>query len=180
VSIRLQGPRVTLRAFREGEFDVLWAEESRDRGPHESPWPEEAREVLRTRCEGSGQWQGGSSLLLAVEADNRLVGDVNVRTSREVFPPGVFELGIGLFSSGRDRGYGTEVLQVLSSYLFDDELAARVQLGTDVANAPMRRAAEKAGFRFEGVMRGYWAMPDEPVKDFALYGRTRADHEGRE
>jgi RimJ/RimL family protein N-acetyltransferase len=179
VSIRLQGPRVTLRAFREGEFEVLWTEESRDRGPHETPWPQEAREFLRTRCEASGQWRERSSLLLAVEAEERLIGDVQARTSTEVFPPGVFELGIALFPSGRDQGYGTEVVDLLSRYLFDDEHAARVQLGTDVENAAMCRVAEKAGFMFEGVMRGYWAMPDEPVKDFALYARTRADHEER-
>ena len=40
----------------------------------------------------------------------------------------------------------------------------------------MRRAAEKAGFAFEGVMRGFWNVPDATTRDYALYARTRADH----
>jgi hypothetical protein len=26
-------------------------------------------------------------------------------------------------------------------------------------------------------MRGFWAVPDAPARDYALYARTRADHE---
>ena len=43
----------------------------------------------------------------------------------------------------------------------------------------MRRAAEKAGFRLEGIMRGFWLVDGQPARDYALYARTRADHEGR-
>lgn len=178
MTVRLQGGSVTLRAFHEGEFEVLWREESRDRGPHEEPWPAEARDFLQARLEASGEWRNGTSLLLAVEADGSLVGDVQARRSDEVFPPGLFELGIGLFAGARGKGYGTDVLRVLARYLFDEEQAGRVQLGTDAGNAAMCRAAEKAGFTREGVMRGYWpAKGDTPSRDFALYGVTRADHE---
>jgi aminoglycoside 6'-N-acetyltransferase len=179
VSVRLTGPRVTLRPFRDGEFDALWAETSRDRGPHETPWPEHARDYLRSRIAASGEWHDRSSLVLAVEAEGRLIGDVQARTSAEVFPPGLFEIGIELFAASRGAGYGTEVLQTVARYLFDEERARRVQLGTAVGNAPMRRAAEKAGFAFEGVMRGFWPGPDDTSLDYALYGRTRADHEAR-
>jgi len=177
MTIRLHGGRVTLRAFHEGEFEVVWGEESRDRGPHEEPWPQEAKDFLRARTEVSGEWRKRTSLLLAVEADGRLVGDVQARRSHEVFPPGLYELGIGLFADARGKGYGVEALQVLTRYLFDEEQAGRVQMGTDLDNVAMRRAAEKAGFTCEGVMRGYWpATGETPSRDFALYGITRADH----
>ena len=42
----------------------------------------------------------------------------------------------------------------------------------------MRRAAEKAGFAFEGVMRGFWRQ-DDGIEDYAMYGRTLADHRGQ-
>jgi RimJ/RimL family protein N-acetyltransferase len=42
----------------------------------------------------------------------------------------------------------------------------------------MRRAAEKAGFSIEGIMRGFWQVADGPARDYVLYGRTRADHDG--
>jgi RimJ/RimL family protein N-acetyltransferase len=55
----------------------------------------------------------------------------------------------------------------------------RVQLSTDVGNPAMRRAAEKAGFTFEGVLRGFWRQ-DDGMHDYAMYGRALADHrEGR-
>ena len=58
-----------------------------------------------------------------------------------------------------------------------DQNANRVQLSTDVTNAAMRGAAERAGFRFEGVMRSYISPGEgEPAHDYALYGRTREDH----
>ena len=41
----------------------------------------------------------------------------------------------------------------------------------------MRRAAEKAGFALEGMMRGFWHVPEQAARDYALYARTRADHE---
>ena len=41
----------------------------------------------------------------------------------------------------------------------------------------MRRVADKAGFRFEGILRGFWKMPDGSARDYAMYARTRADHE---
>lgn len=178
MTIRLQGPRVTLRAFRVGEDDILWAHERASRAPG-GAWADEqvVRDRLRARAASSGTWTEQLSLLLAVEAHGRLIGDVQARTSHDVFPPGLYELGIDLFEVARGCGYGSETLEVLTRFLFDDEQAARVQLGTDVDNAAMRRAAEKAGFAFEGVMRGFWPVPGGDPRDYALYGRTRADHE---
>ena len=171
MSVRLSGEHVTLRPYREGEFEAVWAEMSRDRGPHEEPWPPGAQARLEERIATSGQWQARSSLVLAVEARGLLIGDVQARTSLDVFPPGLFEVGIELFADARS--------EVLTRYLFDEEQASRVQLGTDVDNAAMRRVAEKAGFTFEGVMRSFWPVAEGEPRDYALYARTRADHEGR-
>ena len=75
------------------------------------------------------------------------------------------------------KGSVTDAITALSGYLFEEKEANRVQLSTEVTNAAMRGAAERAGFRFEGVMRSYIApREDEPAHDYALYGRTRDDH----
>lgn len=179
MTVRLRGDRVTLRAFREGEFDLLWAQEKRDRGPFDAPRPDDSaeRDRLRARSASSGSWHERGSLLLAIEASERLVGDLQARRSDDLLPPGVFEVGIGLFADARGKGYGTEALRLLTGYLFDEEHANRVQLGTDVDNVAMQRVAEHAGFTREGVMRGFWPNGEGPARDFALYARTRADHE---
>ena len=181
MSVRIEGKTVRLRPFREPEAETLWDHESTDRGDFEVPWPDDevARERVLARVAASGSWRDQHVLDLAIERNGELIGDVQARRCNLTTPPGLFELGIGLFSGSRGRGYGTEAITLITRHLFDDEGAYRVQLGTDTENAAMRRAAEKAGFRLEGIMRGFWPSPDGPPRDYALYGRTRADHEGR-
>jgi len=102
---------------------------------------------------------------------------VQARRDPAYAPPGIFDLGIGLFADRRGGGAGTTAIRLLAAFLFDEEHAIRVTLSTDLDNTAMRRVAEKAGFTQEGVMRGFWAVPDAPARDYVLYARTRADHE---
>jgi RimJ/RimL family protein N-acetyltransferase len=179
MTIRLVRDGVTLRPFSPDEYDVLWAEETRDRGPFDvawSPTDERARSDVRARVQHSGTWRDRRVLDLGIEADGRLVGDIQARRDHEFAPPGLFDLGIALFSDVRGHGIGTTALTLLTSFLFDEEQANRVFLSTDVDNVAMRRSAEKAGFTLEGVLRGFWVVPGQAPRDFALYGRTRADH----
>jgi len=178
VTVRLRGARVVLRPFREHEFEVLWAAEVADRGAFQAPMPDldAFRDRLRRRVATSGEWSR-TELLLAVEADGDLAGDVQARRDDQTMPPGLFEVGLGLFADARGRGVGTEALGLLTDHLFADEQAHRVQLSTDVDNTAMRRSAEKAGYTFEGVLRGYWPVAEGPPRDYAMYATTRADHE---
>lgn len=178
--IRIAGPRVTLRRFAEGEFDGLWAQELRSReerfGPGGPAVDPTARERFRSRIAGSGNWTR-TELLLAVEAEGELTGTVQARRSDDILPPGVFEIGIEVFRDKRGEGIGTEAVWLIADHLFREEGAIRVQLGTDVDNVPMKRSAESAGFRYEGVMRSYWPTPGESPHDYALYAMTASDHE---
>jgi RimJ/RimL family protein N-acetyltransferase len=177
--IEVREGAVTLRPFRGGEFARLWAEETRDRGAFDEPWSasdEAAKARVRERVERSGTWRDRRVLDLAIEVDGELAGDVQARCDPSYEPPGLFELGISLFADRRGGGSGTVALRLITAYLFDEEHAVRVSLSTDVDNVAMRRAAERAGFTFEGVMRGFWQVPDAAPRDFALYARTLADH----
>ncbi len=181
MTIVLQQDGVVLRPFRQEDFATVWAEETRDRGAFETPWApddERAQERVRARIEHSGTWRDGRVLDLAVEAGGALVGDVQARRDLEYTPAGIFDLGIGLFGDKRGMGTGSVAVRLVTDFLFEHEQAVRVQLSTDVDNEAMRRVADKAGFAFEGVMRGFWRVPDAPARDYALYARTRADHEG--
>ncbi len=180
MTIVLQVAGVTLRPFEPADFEVLWQEETRDRGEFETPWAADddaARERVRARVEQSGTWRDGRVLDLAVVVDGRVVGDVQARRDVAYAPPGIYDLGIGLFADRRGHGVGTTAIRLLTAFLFDEEHAVRVTLSTDLDNTAMRRAADKAGFTQEGVMRGFWAVPDAPARDYALYARTRAEHE---
>jgi RimJ/RimL family protein N-acetyltransferase len=180
VTIVLQEAGVTLRPFAPEDFDVLWHEETRDRGEFETPWAVDdgtAKERVRARVERSGTWRDGRVLDLAVVVGGHVVGDIQARRDVAYAPPGIYDLGIGLFADRRGQGVGTIAIRLLTAYLFDEEQAVRVTLSTDLDNTAMRRAADKAGFTQEGVMRGFWVVRDGPARDYALYARTRAEHE---
>ncbi|MGZ4132337.1 MAG: GNAT family N-acetyltransferase [Actinomycetota bacterium] len=174
MTIRLRGGRVVLRAFHEAELPLLWdreVEASVGEPPEDTP---EGRERLYARLRRSGGWTE-EELRLAIEAGGVLAGDIQARRSHWVLPPWVTELGIGLFPEACGKGIGTDALQTISRFLFEEDGFLRVQLSTDVANQAMRRSAEKAGFTYEGTLRGFWPEGDE-VHDYAMYGRTLADH----
>ena len=133
---------------------------------------------LRERISRSGEFDG-TEILLGIQVDGRLAGEVQARQPRMGLPPGVFELGIDLFDEA-DRGHGMGViaLSLLLKRLFEDEGAHRVQLTTDVDNAAMRRTSDRLGFVFEGVMRSFMPSVDGP-RDYAIYAITRDDWEAR-
>jgi len=163
----LRGDRVTLRPFREDEFALALA-----RQPFED---EERREVRRRRLALSGTrtaWE----IMFAIEAEARLLGDIQARCSDQAMPPGVWEIGLDLWQpSDRGRGLGSEAVRLITSHLFEVEGAHRVQATTDVDNAAMRRSLEKCGFTFEGFLRGFMPLADGPPHDHAMYATTRND-----
>lgn len=120
-----------------------------------------ASERFRKRIQRSGQlWRG--CLDLAVERQGRLVGLIQARTSpSKTLPLGVFEIGVVLFRrQDHGKGYGREAVALLTTWLFDQAGAERVQAGTEVGNAAMRTVLERLGFRLEGIMRGYGSLSD--------------------
>jgi RimJ/RimL family protein N-acetyltransferase len=70
----------------------------------------------------------------------------------------------------RGRGIGTEAVLLLGRHLLVNGYP-RVQASTDVGNVAMRRALERAGYGFEGVLRAF--MPEAGRRvDYALYALT--------
>lgn len=173
----LAGRRVILRTLREAEFPQVWAASLRRQS---SPGRIKSREAdrLRHRIRRSGRLTLGT-LDLAIDVEGRLVGDIQARHPRNAIPSGVYELGIEIYEA-RDhgKGYGTEAVYLLTEWLFDKLGAGRVQASTAIANAGMRGVLERLGFSLEGIMRGFMAGPTGR-EDYALYGVTRADWEGK-
>jgi RimJ/RimL family protein N-acetyltransferase len=174
---RIVGDRVVLRPFRDGDLQRLldvtagWPV---DDGIH---WGPRERDGLQRKIEVSGEWTDEGQLDLAVESEGRLVGDAQARSVRGAMPRGVFELGIEVFDdSDRGRGLGAAAVAALTRHLFTDEEAIRVQLSTDVDNGAMRAVADRLGFGFEGVLRGFMPTASGP-RDYAMYGMTRTDYE---
>jgi RimJ/RimL family protein N-acetyltransferase len=170
VTIELRGDVVTLRAFRPEEYELMMT-----RLPGSADANQER--IRRSRVERSGT-RTSVELLFAVEADGRLVGDVQGRNVEMAMPPGVWEVGIELWDAAdRGRGRGREAITLLTSHLFEYEGAHRVQGSTDVGNVAMRRVFEALGFTDEGTMRGFMPTGNGSRRDFELYAVTLEEWE---
>ena len=170
----LRGDLVTLRPYGPGELDAV---EAAMRSPDAARWlplGPPTRSELRRRVEAGGRFAGGR-LDLAVEVDGRLVGEIDARAHQTCLPPGVFELGVTVFDpADRGRGVGTEAVRLITAHLFATAEAHRIELTTDVDNAAMRGAAERAGFALEGVLRAF--MPAASARrDYCMYAITLDD-----
>ena len=112
---------------------------------------------------------------LGIEAEGRLVGDITARNPNNAFPPGVFEFGITVYETAdRGKGYGRDATELLTTHLFDEHDAGRVQATTAVDNLAMRRVLENLGFVHEGTLQAFMPGPDGR-EDYALYAVTREE-----
>jgi ribosomal-protein-alanine N-acetyltransferase len=64
-----------------------------------------------------------------------------------------FIIGYKLLPSERNKGYGTEAVQVIVDYLFLSKNSVRIQAETNPRNMASQRVLEKAGFKREGLIR---------------------------
>ena len=164
-------PRVKLRPFRVEEAEEVYRARALD---PEGSVAQASIERLRERLGRSGRMVDGR-LDLAIEVDGRLIGEVDARQPKEGLPPGVYEIGIGLFRvEDRSQGFGREAFALLTDLLFERHEAERVQASTWVENLPMRKVLEGLGFVYEGKMRDFMPSP-RGRDDFAMYGITRAE-----
>jgi RimJ/RimL family protein N-acetyltransferase len=171
----VQGDLVVLRPYRAEEIPEMEAAMRLSEARAWLPLGAPPRHELRRRVDAAGEPSEGR-IDLAVEADGRLVGEIDARHPRWAVPPGVWEIGISMFSSAdRGRGYGRDAVTLLCRRLFDREAAHRVALTTDLENAPMRAVAERCGFRFEGVLRSFMPSADGTRRDYAMYAITKTD-----
>jgi RimJ/RimL family protein N-acetyltransferase len=72
---------------------------------------------------------------------------------------GVIEIGTLVFGASLQRtSAATEAIYLLAAHAFDDLGYRRLEWKCDVLNEPSRRAAERLGFRFEGIFRQHMVV----------------------
>lgn len=108
------------------------------------------------------------------QGPGEFLGEVSwhkVRTGPTCFS---WNIGVGLLISARGQGYGTRAQRLLAEYLFAHTQVNRIVAETEVGNVAERRSLEKAGFTFEGVLRGSCYRAGQ-WRDMASYSILRAD-----
>ena len=87
---------------------------------------------------------------------------------------GACDIGYWLAREARGRGVMTRAVRLLSAWAFGELLVDRIEIIVDPRNASSRAVAERAGFRFEGVLRSYVVIKDRR-RDMAMYSLLRTD-----
>jgi RimJ/RimL family protein N-acetyltransferase len=92
------------------------------------------------------------SFRLRTLANDRLIGYISLHSIEWNNQTAILSIGIGE-AEYRDKGYGSEALQLILHYAFNELNLHRVGLDVISTNARGIRAYEKVGFQHEGVLR---------------------------
>jgi len=153
----LKGTKISLRPMRAEDVDVVFEGFSslENRGPY-YPHFLESEHRFRKQFDEHGFWEDNKGLLVIVEPDGTVVGEIAYFPEHEdEQAPSVFELGYMLYGERyHGRGYMTEALELVVDHLFDTKPIARLVLQISPENEASKAVAKKAGFTFEGVARG--------------------------
>jgi RimJ/RimL family protein N-acetyltransferase len=107
-----------------------------------------------------------ASFAMVEVATDRVAGSLMVRLPG---PPDVGGLGYAVHPDFRGRGYTTRALRLLVPWAFDVAGFARLELGAKTSNVASLRAAERAGFLPDGVLRARLRNPDGSFADEARF-----------
>ena len=132
------------------------------------------RQAREWADESARQHEAGEGLhLLVVDAaGDRLLGSIGIhRIDREERR---CDVGYWLAREARGRGAMTRAVRLLSAWALAELPVDRIEITVDPRNAPSRAVAERAGFRFEGVLRSYVVIKDRR-RDMAMYSLLRTD-----
>ena len=80
--------------------------------------------------------------------------------------------------SSRGTKINPAMKHLMLSHAFETLGTVRVELRTDARNAQSRKAIEKLGAQFEGMMRAHMIMPDKALRDTAVYSIVRDEWTG--
>ena len=152
VAAFFETPRLRVRPFIAGDLDAFVAYRAdRDVARYQS-WSDYTREQGRALIEsmrGSRPGTPGDWYQFALEerTDKVLVGDLALQVNQS--EPREAEIGFTLAPGQQGRGYGTEALQALLGYVFEELHLHRVIAITDARNAPAAALLSRVGMRQE-------------------------------
>jgi RimJ/RimL family protein N-acetyltransferase len=127
-------------------------------------------------AEWIGGWRSGAGEelhLLIVDAESdELLGAVGIpRVERDERR---CEIGYWLAEGARGRGAATRAVRLLAGWIFATLEVDRIGIAAERENAASCSVAERAGFRFEGVLRSWLVIKGVP-RDTAMYSLLRGE-----
>jgi RimJ/RimL family protein N-acetyltransferase len=108
---------------------------------------------------------------------NMLIGDLGVHFKKD--KPSECELGYTLIPEYRGKGYASEALSAVISFLFSSHSVERITCSVDPHNVASIRLLEKLGFNLEAVYPKSYLFRGQLVDD-AVYSVQKHDWEREE
>jgi ribosomal-protein-alanine N-acetyltransferase len=137
--------------------------------PH--PYPEEAAVVWIATHAGAAASGDGFTWAITHGAHRTLLGAISLNvTPRHARA----ELGYWLGVPFWNMGYMTEAARRIVTFGFADLGLHRVESSCFPRNPASARVMEKAGLRYEGLLRGY-IHKDKSFEDVLIYARLQTD-----
>jgi ribosomal-protein-alanine N-acetyltransferase len=160
-----------LRAFREDDFEAALALEQDAAAARWVPALPGADGAAVAAFYDECRRQGALlHLVIADRASDGYLGEVMLALSEHR----VGEVGCCLVPAARGRGIAIDAVRLITEWAFACGVVGRAQVFIATENAPALRVAEAAGFRREGVLRGYWEEAGERL-DVVVLARLPGD-----
>lgn len=170
-------PQITLRpaAPRDAELLRQWRAEpsvQRFQPLNELPTAQLRADVASQRM--ADLYRGrGEKFQWIVQVDGQAAGWLTLVVSN--WEHGLAEVGYALSTPYQSRGIMTNALAQLLDDVFHNTLLERIEARCAVDNVGSQRVLEKAGFRREGYLRGYFRLRGQRVDNY-LYAQLREDY----
>jgi RimJ/RimL family protein N-acetyltransferase/nitrite reductase/ring-hydroxylating ferredoxin subunit len=114
----------------------------------------------------------GCEFAIADAATDRLLGSIGLHLSKI---PNRLAIGYWVAAAERGRGIAVRAVRLVARWAFDRFGGERLSLWTLPGNVASQCVAEKAGFRFEGVLRNWDAARDGSAVDVVMFSMTPQD-----
>ena len=172
----LDGERVRLRAFRDGDSAALYTIYSDPevmRYWSYPAWIERSQaDAYLSRVRDAVVSEGVLAWAIANRDDDMLIGTMTVLHIDSVNARA--EIGYALASAQWGRGYAQEALRLALAFGFDAMQLRRIEADVDPRNQPSCRLLERIGFVREGLLRERWLVAGQ-LQDSAIYGLLRGE-----
>jgi len=122
-------------------------------------------------CE-AGRSTGVTHEFAIVDRSGTFLGACGINQAKPA--EGVANLGYWVRTPVAGRGIATKAVRMVVEWVFEHTELNRLEVYAAVANVRSRRVADKAGARFEAILRKRFILGGVPV-DAALYSFVRPD-----
>lgn len=173
--VELRTERLLLRGFRDEDAPSLLAYAQ---DPMVIAWDQEHTpdlEAAIARARNRADWSSGQLAAWAIaDSDDREVLGGIVLSDVDAVALSA-EVGYGLMSDARGRGYTAEALRRVTDWAFTETGLNRIELRHAVGNGASCAVARAAGYTIEGTMRQSYRFGDGELHDEHLHARLRSD-----